>query len=231
MRFRNEDRTRHRWLHANMRLRLRYGIEISIEDYIQLCADFGRGKGVYGRRVSPASGDEEGWVKIGDTWVCAHYKARERLIATFMPCPPLLVTAEIAAKLAAEGKLSAEGVGAKTPIMPPSEASAAGVARSDSQQQAARTRREKRREKHEEEVKALTEARKEDLSWFKITLGRVRDRIRQGFPGEAADIADAAASLPRNFHPGANPEETERVMARRIDQERKARAEYLARAS
>lgn len=76
----------YRYLHCNMRLRARYGLEMDIDEYRTLNQLFQKRK-VENLRAND-TGDLEGWVLLRGTWVCAHYKVREGLIATFMPEPP-----------------------------------------------------------------------------------------------------------------------------------------------
>jgi hypothetical protein len=78
----------YRYMHCNMRLRTRYGLEMDIDEYRRLNELF-RTKQVINLRTSE-TGDLEGWVKLRDTWVCGHYKIRENHIASFMPAPPPL---------------------------------------------------------------------------------------------------------------------------------------------
>lgn len=86
-----QDKIRsYRYLHANMRLRTRYGIEIPFEKYTELCDMFKRqSPKIIGLRTNEL-GDREGWVQVKGVWVCAHYKVSQNLIATFMPAPPPL---------------------------------------------------------------------------------------------------------------------------------------------
>lgn len=75
-----------RYLHCNMRLRTRYGLEMSIEEFRELCDLFKR-RNVVNLRTTEL-GDLEGWVNLRGTWVCGHFKPREGFIASFMPAPP-----------------------------------------------------------------------------------------------------------------------------------------------
>ncbi len=76
----------YRYMHANMRLRLRYGVEISADEYTELCRLMGTGCG-RGRREE---GDMvEAWLEIKpDVWAAAVYRKSESCIVTFMPMPP-----------------------------------------------------------------------------------------------------------------------------------------------
>jgi hypothetical protein len=76
----------YRYMHANMRLRLRYGIEIAIDEYNELCRLMATGCG-RGRREE---GDMvEAWLEIKpDVWAAAVYRKSESCIVTFMPMPP-----------------------------------------------------------------------------------------------------------------------------------------------
>lgn len=76
----------YRYLHCNMRLRTRYGLEMDIDEYRSLNELFRRRQVTNMRQTE--TGDLEGWVQLRDTWVCGHFKSREGHIASFMPAPP-----------------------------------------------------------------------------------------------------------------------------------------------
>jgi hypothetical protein len=76
----------YRYLHCNMRLRTRYGLEIDIDEYRRLNELFQRREVINLRETS--TGDLEGWIPLRGIWVCGHYKSREGRIASFMPVPP-----------------------------------------------------------------------------------------------------------------------------------------------
>jgi hypothetical protein len=69
-----------------MRLRFRYGVELSLDEYRKLCNRF-KERSIANVRFNHM-GDIEGWVEIKGVWVCAHFKVAEGLIASFMPAPP-----------------------------------------------------------------------------------------------------------------------------------------------
>ena len=77
---------RYRYMHCNMRLRHRYGMEMSIDEFRALCTACARGK-LAGARVDP-KGHVEGWLQLRGTWICVSYKPWEQLLGTVMPSPP-----------------------------------------------------------------------------------------------------------------------------------------------
>lgn len=80
-----------RYKHANQRLLARYGVGMDFEEYLRQCDKFSKekrdGGSIRGLRVQNEHGDLEGWIKVKGKWVCAHYKLKDKLIATFLPMP------------------------------------------------------------------------------------------------------------------------------------------------
>ena len=76
-----------RYIHSNMRLKARYNIEITYEEYIELCKKIQKGK-AEGTVTAYDGHNKEAWIKVKDQWVCAQYKTSEKLICTFLPVPP-----------------------------------------------------------------------------------------------------------------------------------------------
>ncbi len=76
----------YRYMHANMRLRIRYGVEISADEYNELCQIMATGCG-QGRREE---GDVvEAWLEVKpNVWAAAVFRKSEGCIVTFMPSPP-----------------------------------------------------------------------------------------------------------------------------------------------
>jgi hypothetical protein len=84
------ERERLSYAHANMRLRTRFGMEITIDEWDRLGAIFQSGK-VLGA-VKNHVGDVEGWVKVNETLVCCYYSTKHMCVKTFYAPPPPLPT-------------------------------------------------------------------------------------------------------------------------------------------
>ena len=78
--------TRH-YMHAAMRLRYRYGLEMSIEEYESLTSQVVTRRDVFGYRCDEL-GNVDAWVMFKGKLVCAAMKAGTSVITTFMPAPP-----------------------------------------------------------------------------------------------------------------------------------------------
>lgn len=92
------ERTRNRWVHANMRLRTRYGVELTFDRYVELSEQFRKGQ-VEGARRNHI-GDLEGWVEVQDgVLACAYWHARDGQIGTFFAPPPPRLEADLEAAL------------------------------------------------------------------------------------------------------------------------------------
>jgi hypothetical protein len=74
------------YTHCLSRLRHRYGLEMTMEEYQNLCGLFRRNQ-VEGTRKDNL-GNIEGWVEFKGMWVCLSYMPDAQLIGTVMPCPP-----------------------------------------------------------------------------------------------------------------------------------------------
>ncbi len=82
----HQDWVAYRFAHANMRLRDRYGVEMTREKFEYLSANFSN---VAQDIRKNGRGDFEGWVEVqAGIWACAAYKPSQGLIGTFFPCPP-----------------------------------------------------------------------------------------------------------------------------------------------
>ncbi len=171
-----------RWHHVQQRLRFRYGLEITMEEYLDLCAQFSDGRA---RGVRPDERDElEGWVLHKGTWVAAKYMRATRLITTVLPTMEGRPDEEISRyrkELAGLHK-KLEEVRAKpqVPATPPGP-------------------------RRQAVLHALEEARsvaKKDAVWFKQQCVDALRHLKQGRPDEASAVLDAACRLPKNAHPG-----------------------------
>lgn len=90
------SRERVAYAHANLRLRTRYDMEITIEEWYRLGQMFRRGQ-VHGARKNHV-GDIEGWVLVGDVPVCCYYSEQHQCVKTFYAPPPPLPTTAIGVK-------------------------------------------------------------------------------------------------------------------------------------
>lgn len=168
-----EARRAYRYIHAAARLRFRYGVEITREEYDELCERFRTGY-VAGAREN-AFGDREGWVEIRGVWACAHYKRREGVIATFMPAPP-------------PKPMAAEPPPPPPPAPKPKKAkqpaSRAGMAETIVQ------------------LQELVRLRGEDVAWFKRRILDAAGLLKSGLAAEAYVLLDQATRLRKTDHPG-----------------------------
>ena len=74
----------YRYLHCRNRARTRYGIDLTPEQYDNLCSAFqSPGDGIW----RTDTGDLEGWLPLGDSLVLAHYRPAEGLILTLLDPP------------------------------------------------------------------------------------------------------------------------------------------------
>jgi hypothetical protein len=89
------DRLSQKYAHAVMRLRHRYGLDMTLEQYRQLSDDAraGRGKGCR----DDEAGNRDIWVKFKGRWVSACIRAGSDTISTFLPPPPDLPPEALAA--------------------------------------------------------------------------------------------------------------------------------------
>ncbi len=86
------------YAHANLRLRTRYGMEITINEWYRLGQMFRRGQVNDARKNH--IGDLEGWVLVNDVAVCCYYSNRHGCVKTFYaPPPPMPTVAAVTAKV------------------------------------------------------------------------------------------------------------------------------------
>lgn len=189
----------YRFLHCNMRLKARYGIEMDLDEYREMNKTF-KLRNVLGLRENQL-GDYEGWLKVKGVWVCGHYKVREGFIATFMPVPPLEVMRDILA------------MRQETPHLDP-EVLAKQVADSIGERRIKEEAKVRQKAtlvaSHHTHIETLIIAVrrwKKDVSWFKRKMGEAKLLLREGKAQEAYDLLDKEAGRAKNEHPGESAEQ------------------------
>lgn len=237
-----------RWLyhfsHCNMRLRHRYGIEMTPEEFHALGALF-KQKKVPNIRKDYA-GHEEGWVKLRETWICVSYSPSKGCIGTVMPSPPPAIFDEVdrqaktrlpgePAKVKPE-KNKAEALELKSKAMALQllkQALAAGKVPKwiRNIEGGDRLVPEAVAQQKLSPDQPSAETKMKDIGWFKGKIGQAAKLLKHDNPFEAMVLLDAVASLPRSFHPGQNPEEAERILARRMAEFRETANRTLALAA
>ena len=81
-----DGRLSRHFVHALSRLRYRYDLDMSLEEYRQLSRDAKAGKGKGACRDE--LGSLEIWMPFKGRWVCAAFKPGADTISTFLPAPP-----------------------------------------------------------------------------------------------------------------------------------------------
>lgn len=195
--------------HCNMRLRQRYGLEMSPEDYDKMCRMFQNGN-VVGAR-DDGNGHTEGWVRFKDTWVCASYKRASGMVGTIMPAPPPLI-------LDAVKSIDPEDFNRKV-----NEAAKKGaLALLESALKA-----EKKPKWYPPPAPTPPNLDRRDTSWYKTQMKEVQRLLKNSLVVEAAELLDAVASLPGTFSPSQEPEKAEQLIKARIEHERKQKEQRL----
>ena len=211
------------YAHCNMRLRHRYGIEMSLEEFDALSALF-RSKKVPDTRIDSV-GNVEGWVKLRETWICVSYRPGLQMIGTVMPAPPPAVFNEVMEQV----KTRAPPAPAKPPQKEPKEDKIKRAARL-LMEQAMEAGKKPRWLRSEGEivppvpvVTAPTvppQVKLVDVAWYKRKIGIAGDLLKKGKAFEAALLLRAVAGLPRSARPGQAPEEAERLVEADMASER-----------
>lgn len=191
-------RERNAYAHANMRLRTRFDMEITIEEWHRL-GDLFRKKKINGVRRNHV-GDQEGWVVINGTPVCCYYSAQHGCVKTFYAsAPPMPTESNIKATKvrppAPVVKVVTVVTPAPTPPMPKVEST-------DPKAVAAKARKKERFESHM--LERSDGVYRRDLRWFK---GIVTSTIRREWSrDEVWFFLSSLISLPENLHPSLQPE-------------------------
>jgi hypothetical protein len=94
---------KYRFLHCRARARSRYGLDLSQDDYTDLCIAF---QTPSERIWRTDTGNLEGWVPVGQALVLAHYRPSERLVDTLLEPPPNTIDQDIY-KLERDGQIRA----------------------------------------------------------------------------------------------------------------------------
>jgi len=237
------EHQRLRWAHANIRLKLRYDLDITLEEYQAANEKFRQRKGVEGLRQNH-KGDLEGWIEIRpDVWVAALFSARDSVIATFFAPPPprIAVTKEKATEKpteksvsdlvekAVQSALAQQRGNMKKELMLRAQKSAVAqfqsMVRQWKKDQIAQGARSSDLQVSPEapvleESSVIGNPKMADLRWLKLKMTRAKELIRMGKPDEAAELLDAVAGLPRSFQPTADLAATERLLRERVASER-----------
>lgn len=222
------DRIRRRYLHAASRLRQRYGVDVSIERYMELCEQLAAGLGE-GRRTN-LLGDVEAWVEVQpDVWACAVLKASDGLIATFMPAPPPrdLADSPTIARLKeqlAEAQGHARTNGAlvkelkariKAELRDERAALAEAKRLAHEHAQAAAQAAANR---HIAEDRGLKQRR--DVEWIQRQCQRACSLLAQGKITEAACLLSALAALPASVRPSVDPGAARKLLEAMVERRR-----------
>lgn len=231
--------------HCIMRLRHRYGLNMDATDYDAFCEQFRKGD-VQGARPDD-KGHIEGWIRFKDTWVCMSYIPSSRLVGTIMPCPPPLVSEELAkkaAKSAAQPTVAPawlkderrinQQIGERAKKMAYTlyeQAMSSGKCPKWLAQHMltgegtpVKAKMQQKADQHVAQVQATRagmdpEVKRADIAWFKNKMNDVRILLKAGRFLEAATLLDAAASLSQSFRPSAHSEEAERLIKIRMEAE------------
>ena len=197
-------REAYHYLHCNMRLRHRYGLEMTLEEYQALSEQFRTRRGLVNPRTDDR-GNLEAWVQFKGTWVCASYRPGLRLVGTIMPAPPVFPSEEAqrAARLANQVEALTK------------ENEALREAVSSYQSRLAKT--ENSLTAAHQSITGVTRA---DVTWFKRRMQDAEGYLKSGEVLEAFLTLNAAVSLPRGFRPSADPEASQREMEARVASER-----------
>lgn len=178
------------YAHANMRLKTRYGMEISFEEWRALGDLFRRNDPKVQSPRKNHVGDVEGWVKINGIWVCCYYSSYRSCISTFYARPPDLVETP---KSKAEVLKDLEKRKARC------RAACAKVL-NDAQARASEIIKEAKARKVQV-LQASQASDAKDAGWFKVRMYEVLQLIQSGQLHEAANLAEAVAYLPRSMRP------------------------------
>ncbi len=159
--------------HANMRLRTRYGIEMSMQEWEHLNRMFAQSSP---KIVNPRKnhvGDVEGWVEIGDVWVCAYWSVQRGTVSTFFARPP--------------------DIAAAPPKPAPKPAPIVQVVCDC----------EKHKVRGELVAKANQRARiaTDDVAWFKARCIDIARVVNAGAVDDAADMLSALGAIPKTISP------------------------------
>lgn len=174
----NERLTRYRYLHCRMRVQARYNLELTEQEYEQLCSDFRTNR--VRNSWQTDTGATEAWILFKSKLVCPHFRPSEGLITTFQVAPDLEpeVPAPIAAVFEQHALVKAlreRVVGLEAKVRTLSDA----------------LTREQNKQTPNYGVRTS--------KWFKSKLQAIAPLIRDGKLIEALARIQALGSLPKHF--------------------------------
>lgn len=224
-----------RFVHANARLRTRWGMELTWEEYEEVNKRFRLNSGIKGRQVN-SRGDIEGWVKIKDKQIPCVFSVKDGVVATFFAPPPgwegeddlkekyAALKSDYSALKTEHNNLllKFESIATKNQTLRTQHREA--QERADLANGAFRKLRseeeenEKRLLKQAEHIATkkaniLAAADNKEARWLKDASGKIADAVYHGHFFAAFLALNAVCAMPKSFRFSKNDEESNKALA------------------